>query len=727
MGRNVSMDTPKKKGSRIIGTLIIVLIFLFIAIEFFIREAQQFSATSITNILLTTLQIILFLLGLILLFVLGRNLIKLYFERRRKVVGSHFKTKLVLFFISLSFIPTLLLFFFASDLVSRNIEQWFRTPIDKILDDTRSLADGFYLNSAEITMHYAQQLSKAIEKQNLLDFERQLPLMEFVNKKLTEYKLDEIGIYLNNEELFSYLNPNLPLQYYQDLPKNRIQRAHLGELLRTIEPMGNGEMIRRGVSITIPEKGNLLVVAGKFLSQNYAQKITNITGYVKRYSQLKTERNDVKTFYLLTLMFMTMLIVFAASWIGFHLAKGITGPIEKLAQATKKVSSGNLDIKVEYPAADELGTLIDSFNQMIADLKESQQNIAQKASELEARKQYIETVLNNVATGVITLDAEGKITTINPSARHMLFLEEINLVGEDYIRVFQEPRYSKVVKHIKTGLNNKFPLSNKEISIDSGHQSKTLSLTLSPLTQNGRSFSGLILVFDDLTQLIKAQKIAAWKEVAQRVAHEIKNPLTPIQLSSERIIRNLEKSDAENSSVIEESAKTIVEEARTIKSLVDEFSNFARMPSLSLQETDIHALIQQTISLFRNIFNDVEIETQFSPDVPSQIKVDPEQMKRMFINLMDNAIDAMNKKGKVLFQTSYDQDQQVLKIEISDSGPGINLMDKDKLFLPHFSTKKKGTGLGLAIVNQVIEEHNGSIDVENTHPRGAKFTLQIPA
>jgi two-component system nitrogen regulation sensor histidine kinase NtrY len=721
------MEPPKKKGSRIIGTLIIVLIFLFIAIEFFIREAQQFSATSITNILLTTLQIILFLLGLILLFVLGRNLIKLYLERRRKVVGSHFKTKLVLFFIALSFIPTLLLFFFASDLVSRNIEQWFRTPIDKILDDTRGLADGFYLNSAEITMHYAQQLSKAIEKQNLLDLERQLPLMEFVDKKLTEYKLDEIGIYLNNEELFSYLNPNLPLQYYQDLPKNRIQRAHLGELLRTIEPMGNGEMIRRGVSITIPEKGNLLVVAGKFLSQNYAQKITNITGYVKRYSQLKTERNDVKTFYLLTLMFMTMLIVFAASWIGFHLAKGITGPIEMLAQATKNVSRGNLDVRVEYPAADELGTLIESFNQMIADLKESQQNIAQKATELEARKQYIETVLNNVATGVITLDAEGKITTINPSARHMLFLEEINLVGEDYIHVFQGPRYNKVVKHIQTGLNNKFPLSNKEISIDSGHQSKTLSLTLSPLTQNGRSFSGLILVFDDLTQLIKAQKIAAWKEVAQRVAHEIKNPLTPIQLSSERIIRNLEKSDAENSSVIQDSARTIVEEARTIKSLVDEFSNFARMPSLSLQDTDIHALILQTISLFHNIFNDVEIETQFSPDVPSQIKVDPEQMKRMFINLMDNAIDAMNKKGKVLFQTSYDQDQQVLKIEIADSGPGINLMDKDKLFLPHFSTKKKGTGLGLAIVNQVIEEHNGSIDVENTHPRGAKFTIQIPA
>jgi two-component system nitrogen regulation sensor histidine kinase NtrY len=727
MESNPNVDASKKKGPRIIGTIIIVLIFLFIAIEFFIREAQQFSAPSITNILLTTLQIILFLLGLILLFVLARNLLKLYLERRRKVVGSHFKTKLVLFFIALSFIPSLLLFVFASDLVSRNIEQWFRTPIDKILEDTRSLADGFYLNSAEITMHYAQQLSKAIEKQNLLDLERRLPLMEFVNKKLTEYKLDEIGIYLNNEELFSYLNPNLPLQYYQDLPKNRIQRAHLGELLRTIEPMGNGEMIRRGVSITIPEKGNLLVVAGKFLSQNYAQKITNITGYVKRYSQLKTERNDVKTFYSLTLIFLTMLIIFAATWIGFHLAKGITGPIEKLAQATKEVSSGNLDVRVEDPAPDELGTLIESFNQMIADLKGGQKNIAQKTAELEARKQYIETVLNNVATGVITLDAGGKITTINPSARQMLFLTESDLVGKDYTEVFKGNVYTKVVKYIETGLNNKFPLANKEININSEHQSKTLALTLSLLAQNGGSFSGLILVFDDLTQLIKAQKIAAWKEVAQRVAHEIKNPLTPIQLSAERIIRNLQKNDAENSATIKDSAQTVVEEARTIKSLVDEFSNFARMPRLALQATDIHALIRQTITLFSDIFNEVEIETQFSSDMPDKLKVDPEQLKRVFINLMDNAIDAMNKKGKILFRTSFDKAQQVLTIEISDSGPGINLRDRDKLFLPHFSTKKKGTGLGLAIVNQVIEEHNGSIDVENTKPQGAKFTIQIPA
>ena len=276
------MEDSKKKGPRIIGAIIILLIILFFAIEFFFRETQQFSPTSVTNILLSSLQIIVILLFLILLFVLGRSLIKLYLERKRKVLGAHFKTKLLLFFIALSLIPTLLLFFFASDLISRNIEHWFKTPIDKILDDTKGLADGFYTNSKEITLHYAQQLSRAIQKQNLISQGR-MPLMEFTKDKLTEYKLDEIAIYLDDDELFSYLNPDLPLQYYQDLKTNIVKRAHLGEIFSSIDPMGNGEMIRRGISFNIPDTGNLLVVTGKFLPQNYAQKINNITSYVQRY------------------------------------------------------------------------------------------------------------------------------------------------------------------------------------------------------------------------------------------------------------------------------------------------------------------------------------------------------------------------------------------------------------------------------------------------------------
>jgi two-component system nitrogen regulation sensor histidine kinase NtrY len=721
------MADPKKKGPRAVAALIIFLIILFFSIEFFIREAQEFSPTSFTNILLTFLQIIVLLMFLILLFVLGRNLAKLYLERKRKVLGARFKTKLLLFFIALSLIPTLLLFFFASDLISRNIETWFKTPIDRILDDTKSLADGFYISSEEVTLHYAKQLSRAIQKQNLIDLNHRLPLMEFVRNKLTEYKLDEIGIFLDDEELFTYLNPDLPFQDYSDVRKNRVRIAHLGETFRSIDPMGNGEMIRRGISFTIPETGKVLVLSGKFLPQNYAEKINNISAYVQRYSQLKIQKNPVKAFYFITLIFITLLIIFAASWIGFHLAKGITVPIEKLAHATKEVSKGNLNVRVEDPASDELGILIDSFNQMISDLKDSQHNIAQKTSELEARKQYIETVLNNITTGVITLDAEGVITTINPSARAMLDLKEKNLIGKSYEQVLNGDQYREILENIMRGLQKKQKLSDKEININIDSQSVTVALTLSPLHQTNNEFSGMIVVLDNLTQLIKAQKIAAWKEIAQRVAHEIKNPLTPIQLSAERIMKNLRTNKKKSSEIIEEGANTIVQEARTIKSLVDEFSSFARMPSIRLQSADLHDIIKQTISLFTGIFSEIEFETIFSTEIPSPLLIDPDQMRRVFINLIDNAIDAMNKTGKIRIRTSFDKTQQRVRIEIADFGPGILQEERDKLFHPHYSTKKRGTGLGLAIVNQVISEHNGSIEVENNKPHGAMFIIQIPS
>lgn len=721
------MAISSKKGPRFIGAVIILLIILFFAIELFIRESQEFSPTSVTDVLLSSLQIIVILLFLIFLLILGRYLLKLNLERKRKVAGSHFKTKLVLFFIFLSFIPTLLLFFFASDLISRNIEMWFKTPLDKILDDTKGLAEGVYARAEEEAYHYALELSRDIRSQKLILLENRLILREFIRAKLAEYRLDEIGIYLEEEELFTYLNPNLPLQNYKSIQSGMVQRAQVGEIFRGIEPMGNGDMIRRGVSFNIPGTGNVLVATGKFFPQSYAQKINSINSYVQRYRLFIPQKVTVKTFYVIVLMFVTVVIIFAASWIAFHLAKGITVPIEKLASATKEVSRGNLDVRVEDPASDELGTLIDSFNQMISDLKNSQQHIVQKTSELENRKQYIETVLNNITTGVITLDAGGNITTINPSAREMLALEERNPVGKSFRDVLSNLRYSEIVKNIDWGLKNRYRLFDKEIAIVSNGQTTTVALALSPLQGSNGDFTGMIVVFDNLTQLIKAQKMAAWKEVAQMVAHEIKNPLTPIQLSAERIIKTLRKNDENSQPVIEEGARMIIQEARTIKSLVDEFSNFARLPKVEPKPADLRSLIDQTVTLFRGIFSQIDFEIDLGRDVPPSLQLDPDQMKRVFINIIDNAIEAMNKKGKIIIRAWYEKKEQRVKVEIADTGPGISAEDKARLFLPYFSTKKKGTGLGLAIVNQIIREHNGSIQVENNSPTGAKFIIHLPA
>jgi two-component system nitrogen regulation sensor histidine kinase NtrY len=720
------MDNPKKKGSRIIGGIIIALIILFLTIYYFFRQSTEFSPTNVTNILLTSLQIIVLLLALILFFVLGRNLIKLYLERKRKIAGSHFKTKLVIFFTALSFIPTLLLFLFTSDLITRNIEQWFKPDINKILDDAKTVADGFYVTTSELTLHYAQQLSREIRRQNLVASENRTKLEELIRNKLSEYRLDEIGIFLEEEELFAYYNPNLPFQDYQELKANLIKRAHLGEPISDIKPMGTGEFVRRGVSVNLPNIGNVLVTTGKFLPQNYAQKINTLSAFVQRYRG-RYQKDLAKTSYLMILIFVTMLIVFAATWIGFHIAKSITVPIEKLVQATKEVSKGNLSVKVEDPASDEIGTLIESFNQMISDLKTSQENIAQKTAEQEARKQYIETILNAINTGVIALDAQGSITTINPSARDMLAISGKNVTGRHYKDILSHDRYRDFLKNIDAAMKSKYRLADKEIQLVLNGQQTTIALTLTPLKQPGQDFSGMIVVLDDLSQLIKAQRMAAWKEVAQRVAHEIKNPLTPIQLNAERIIKNLKRAEPGGSDIIDQGARVIIQEAQTIKSLVDEFSDFARLPKINLQPASVHDIIEQVVTMFRGIFADVQFDMVLSPDVPASLQLDPEQMKRVFINLIDNAIDAMNKKGKIFIHTFYDREANQVRIEVSDTGPGILIEDKDKLFLPHFSTKKKGTGLGLAIVSQIIKEHNGAVQVHNNRPGGAKFTLQLPA
>jgi two-component system nitrogen regulation sensor histidine kinase NtrY len=309
----------------------------------------------------------------------------------------------------------------------------------------------------------------------------------------------------------------------------------------------------------------------------------------------------------------------------------------------------------------------------------------------------------------------------------MLALEDNNPVGKSYESVFDAAKYGEIVENIGLGMKNQYRLADKEINIFSNGQVTTVALTLSPLQHAEGDFSGMIVVFDDLTQLIKAQKIATWKEAAQLVAHEIKNPLTPIQLSAERIIKMLRKSEHGTNVVIEEGARTIIQETRTIKSLVDEFSNFARLPKVEPRPADLRMLIEQTVTPFRGIFGQIEFEVSFSSDLPPRLQLDPDQMKRVFINIFDNAIEAMNKKGKIIIRVAFEKKLQQVNLEISDTGPGISVEDKAKIFLPYFSTKKKGAGLGLAIVSQIVRDHNGSIRVENNQPTGARFIIQLPA
>ncbi|MBM3295501.1 MAG: HAMP domain-containing protein, partial [Candidatus Aminicenantes bacterium] len=639
----------------------------------------------------------------------------------------HFKTKLVIFFTALSFIPALLLFFFASDLINRNIAQWFQLDLARLVEDTRAVAEEHYTSTSDMTLHFAQQLSREIRRQKLAQPEQRSRLEAFVRTKLEEYRLDEIGLYLEDELLFSFINPNLPFQDYRDLQTEAVRRAHLGETVTDIRPMGTGHFVRRGISFSVPDLGNLLVTTGKFLSQSAAQKIRTIVSYSDRYRTRKTQQILGKTLYKATLIFVTLIIVFIATWIGFHIAKGITVPIEKLAQATKEVSRGNLDIKIEDPASDEIGSLIDSFNQMTADLRDGRDAVAQKTAEAAARQRYIETVLNTITTGVLAVDAEGVVMTVNPAGRDMLNFAGREVIGRPYVEVLAGACYDELREAINASLKTRTRFDDRAITLAFDGQTTTLALTVTPLRLNGREFSGLIVALDDLTQLIQAQKIAAWKEVAQRVAHEIKNPLTPIQLNAERILRNLWKGEGGGGGErVEEGARVILQEARAIKALVDEFSDFARLPKINPQPANLHAILRQVAAMFQGVFADIRVELAFDEAVPVPMSLDPEQMKRAFINLFGNAIEAMEKKGAIAVRTSYDPVSARVRVEIADSGPGIPAEDREKLFLPHFSTKKKGAGLGLSIVNQIVKEHNGTVGAENIRPTGARFTIELP-
>jgi two-component system nitrogen regulation sensor histidine kinase NtrY len=490
--------------------------------------------------------------------------------------------------------------------------------------------------------------------------------------------------------------------------------------------MGTGQFIRRGVSVSVPQVGNVLVTTGRFLPENLAQKINSISAFNQRYRTRTLQKDLTKQQYRMVLVFVTLLIIFAAVWIGFHIARSITVPVEKLAQATKAVSRGDLSVRVEDPVSDELGMLIESFNQMIADLKTGRESLEQKTAEQEARKQYIETILNSVNTGVLALDAESVIGAVNPAARTLLGLPSENVVGRPVADILGGPRYRDLLSAIDSAMKTRHRLAEKEIPLLLNGQQMTIALTLMPFKTPGRDFAGMIVVLDDLTQLIKAQKIAAWKEVAQRVAHEIKNPLTPIQLNAERIIKTLKRTEPGGAEVLEQGAKVIIEEAQTIKSLVDEFSDFARLPKTNIQPARLHDIVRQVVAMFRGIYADVLFDVNLSPAVPDEISLDPEQIKRALINLIDNAIDAMSKKGRIELRTIYEAESGQVRIEVADSGPGITAEDKEKLFVPHVSTKKKGTGLGLAIVSQIVKEHNGRIEVQDNRPTGAKFTLRIP-
>ena len=732
------MDSRVKRGKRYKILVIVGLIFaisILTAVIYYLQTKPAFTPPYIAN---TVLIYVIFNINIILVFVLlvilFRNVVKLYIERKKRILGSKFKTKLVITFIGLSLIPTILLFLVASDLILKSVDRWLSTPVTRMTESAGEIAEEHFSEYQQQARDFAQDISTYIAAENLL--EKKYWLQDrFLKSRLKDSHLDVVNIYLGEEELLPpIINPQIPVAFYRDVPPQFIKRALKGEAFYLKEPMGNGLLLRSGVPILSSVSGDRPVgvaVVGFYVSPTIAIKAGALRGDLENHQQTLLHKKDIKTSFLFLFSMISLVIIFSAVWLGLYLAKGITVPIQKLAQATREISAGNLDYQIQSRAGDEMGVLLDSFNLMTQELKASKQEIEQSnielqqtTLELERRGSYIETLLENITAGIISLNKDGEVSTINPAASKMLHLDGMDLIGVNYKKVFSAPRLRDVRKIIRRVRQTHDPFLEMELTLLVDQKKSTFSFNFITLKDKDERYLGLVIVLDDLTELLQAQKMAAWRDVARRLAHEIKNPLTPIQLSAERV-RKKYSGKRGDGKIIDECTRTIVQQANVLKALVDEFSQFARMPEAKPVLCNLHDIIEDTLLLYEGNTGKVQIERKFSPHLP-EVRADPEQMKRVFVNLLDNAIEEMNEGGKVVISSSYDPTSQVVQVAVSDHGSGVKPEDKDKLFMPYFSTKPKGTGLGLSIVSRIVSDHHGTIRVEENHPRGTKFIIELP-
>jgi len=518
------------------------------------------------------------------------------------------------------------------------------------------------------------------------------------------------------------------MQEYKNLPLNVVYSGLGGAGFTKIDNLKNGELIRNGVAFDIEQGDKMLIITGKYFPESYTRSLNALSGMVSKHSQMRVMRDPVKNTYILLFLFITILIIFSASWLGFYLAKGITVPIEKLVAATAEIAKGNLDVRIDYATEDEFNTLINEFNRMAIDLKENRDKLNRRTIELRHRRSIIETILKNITSGVMALNVRGEIMVVNPEAARMLSLDAEAVTRKHYAAVIPETIYQDIHALIKKAFETRFKLIEKEIDVKLQGKYINLAVKITQLRNpiNSR-FAGLLVVLTDLTELIKAQRMLVWREVAKRIAHEIKNPLTPIQISSQRIQRSLDQPPEKFRAIVEDSLNIISQELSSIKNLAEEFANFARLPEIKFTQGDVNEILEKLVAVYTSIYQNVQFKAKFDVELPPLVKLDVEQIKRVFVNILDNALHAMGSPGEIEIVTRYNSESKFITVEIADNGLGISDEDKQKVFLPYFSKKSSGTGLGLAIAHNIVEEHNGMISITDNLPRGARFLIELPA
>ncbi|MGB6429232.1 MAG: ATP-binding protein, partial [Candidatus Acidiferrales bacterium] len=672
--------------------------------------------------------------------VLTRSLLKLGAERRARQVGSRFKTRMVVAAVSLSLLPLVFLFIVSYALLNRTLSTWFPRPLEMAAQAMISTQEEIRANEI-LRIGRSARAAANIEESSK---GAHPPKGQSVSPALlfgVNYGTDAAWLLDSKGNVTEAIRAERPGETTPAIARDAMNRALISMhpvYVRTIpngpELWRDGNVVMMSVRQALPD--GALIVA-RITPDDYQARLDQIEAQISGYERQRQGLRTYKFQMMMILLLFTLLLLFTATWFALFLSKQLTVPIQALAEATRAVSAGNFDTRVDVQARDELGMLVQSFNQMTAQLADNRRqldqfthSLQQAVQELEQRRTLLETILESIPTGVISLSPNGAVRRVNPAGEKM-FGSESRKAGTLELLMGEQAAHS-VQSLMRRAL--RMGTASQDLEIAASGRLLHAAVTVSALGPR-RSNLGYIVVVDDLTELLGAQKAAAWQEVAQRIAHEIKNPLTPIQLSAQRLTRFLDRQGAaaagaqapELVRLAGECAGLIQREVTTLESLVKEFSDFARFPTARLEPLDPNAIVRSALEVFSGRLDGIRVRATFEPGLPA-IRADAEQLRRVLVNLIDNAAESMEGSAvrELTVETHADDDRETVTLIVADSGHGISPEDKDKLFLPHFSTKDRGTGLGLAISSRIVAEHNGTLRVEDNSPAGARFILQIP-
>ncbi len=722
---------PNRKQVIILLAIAVVLLFAVLASQTAFNPTILQAETNQQAVVFYALSLLISLLFVALTFVLARNLLKLFAERRMGVLGSKFRTRMVAGALLLSFVPVMVMYWFAYGLMNRSIDKWFSTPLEEVRSDTNkmtSLLANYAMQNARVEAA-AIATSPDIERA-FSEHDFSAVVSEFQHRRLTLQGGFALAVRDGNAEAafnppaaWTALKPQLPLA---DAAAGRPAQFTWQQ---TDYSLGNA-----------PVEGGGVILVAIPLPREFSQTVHQVEASQQRYIQLSRERRRVRQTYVTLLLLLTMMVLFVTTWLALFLAKLVTRPLSALAEATQEISRGRLDYRVDVSGADEIGDLVRSFNRMAEDLEASRRQIEASSrdlsaanAELDQRRRQTETILESIPTGVLSLDGDRRVIHVNQALLRMFYpdpghdLSGQILRGAPLAAVFPAEVLEDFEPLLRRADRMGMTTSQMEMQLPRG--SLNVAVTVAILKHQGEG-SGYVVVFEDLSDLLKAQKQAAWREVARRVAHEIKNPLTPIALSAERIQRHLDRAkpaDAASLGVVRACAETIAEAVETVRQLVDEFSTLARFPVAKPQPADINEVIESALSMFDGRLEGIVLHRSLASDLP-KVLADGEAIKRAVANLVDNAAEALQTSivREIEITTSLVASRDAVEITVADTGHGVTRELKEKLFLPYFSTKKRGTGLGLAIVSRIVEDHHGSIRLEENRPVGTRFVVELP-